>query len=42
MNQEDTSSSTGPMILAFLAGAALGAVVTALVTPKSGPDCAAT
>ena len=40
MNQE-TRPSSSPMpgmLLTFLAGAALGAVVLALVTPKSGPD----
>ena len=40
MHQEkDTPRSTvGPMLLTFLAGAALGAVVTALATPRSGPE----
>ncbi|MBK8724947.1 MAG: YtxH domain-containing protein [Holophagaceae bacterium] len=28
----------GPMLLTFLAGAAVGAVVVALSTPKSGPE----
>jgi gas vesicle protein len=28
----------GAMLLTFLAGAAVGAVVVALTTPKSGPD----
>lgn len=35
MNQE-SSPSLGPSLLIFLAGAAIGAVVVALVTPKSG------
>ena len=38
MNQESTSSSMGPMLLTFLAGAAVGAVVVALTTPKTGPE----
>ena len=38
MNQESTSSSIGTMLLTFLAGAAVGAVVVALTTPKSGPE----
>ncbi len=38
MNKEDTSSSFAPMLLAFIAGVAVGAVVTALATPKSGPE----
>jgi gas vesicle protein len=38
MNQEDTSSSFAPMLLTFIAGVAVGAVITALVTPKSGPE----
>ncbi len=38
MNQENTSSSTGPMLLTFLAGATLGALVVALTTPKTGPE----
>jgi gas vesicle protein len=38
MNQGDTSSSTGPMLLTFLAGIAVGAVIAALATPKSGPE----
>jgi gas vesicle protein len=38
MNQESASSSTGAMLLTFLAGAAVGAVVVALTTPKSGPE----
>jgi gas vesicle protein len=28
----------GPMLLTFLAGAAVGAVVVALTTPKTGPE----
>jgi len=38
MNQENTNSSMGPMLLTFIAGVAVGAVITALVTPKSGPE----
>ncbi|MDR3671323.1 MAG: YtxH domain-containing protein [Holophaga sp.] len=38
MSQEDTSSSVGPMLLTFVAGVAVGAVIAALVTPKSGPE----
>jgi gas vesicle protein len=38
MNQEDASPSIGPMLLTFIAGVAVGAVVAALVTPKSGPE----
>jgi gas vesicle protein len=37
MSQENTSN-IGPMLLTFLAGAAVGAVVVALTTPKSGPE----
>jgi hypothetical protein len=37
MSQENTSSPIGPMLLTFLAGAAVGAVLAALITPKSGP-----
>jgi len=37
MSQESTSN-IGPMLLTFLAGAAVGAVVVALTTPKSGPE----
>jgi gas vesicle protein len=38
MNQEDTSSSFAPALLAFIAGVAVGAVIVALATPKSGPE----
>ena len=38
MSQENTSSSMGTVLLTFLAGAAVGAVVVALTTPKSGPE----
>lgn len=41
MNQEikpENTSSAGPMLLTFLAGTALGAVVVALTTPKTGPE----
>jgi gas vesicle protein len=38
MNQETTSPLVGNMLLTFLAGAALGAVVLALVTPKRGSE----
>jgi len=37
MNQE-TKSSIGTMLLTFLAGAAAGAVVVALTTPRTGPE----
>lgn len=37
MSQEN-SSNMGSMVLTFLAGAAVGAVVVALTTPRSGPD----
>jgi gas vesicle protein len=37
MSQE-TKSSIGPMLLTFLAGAAAGAVLIALTTPKTGPE----
>ncbi len=35
---EQKPSSIGPMLITFLAGAAVGAVVVALTTPKSGPE----
>ncbi len=35
---QDNNSSMGPMLLTFLAGATLGALVVALTTPKSGPE----
>jgi len=38
MSEPKTSSSYGPTLLTFLAGAAVGAVVVALFTPKSGPE----
>lgn len=38
MNQEHASSSVGTLLLTFLAGAAVGAVVVALTTPRSGPE----
>jgi len=37
MNQ-DNSTSMGPILIGFLAGAAVGAVLVALTTPKSGPE----
>jgi gas vesicle protein len=37
MSQE-SNYPMGPMLLTFLAGAAVGAVVVALSTPKSGPE----
>jgi gas vesicle protein len=37
MSDAKTTSYT-PTLLAFLAGAALGAVAVALTTPKSGPE----
>jgi gas vesicle protein len=38
MSTETSSPAVGPILLAFLAGAAAGAVLVALTTPKSGPD----
>lgn len=38
MSQENTSSSVGPTLLTFLAGAAAGALLVALTTPKTGPE----
>jgi len=35
---ESKSSSMGTTLLTFLAGAAVGAVVVALTTPKTGPE----
>jgi gas vesicle protein len=35
---EHKSDSTGSILLTFLAGAAVGAVVVALTTPKTGPE----
>jgi gas vesicle protein len=35
MNQEDTSSSFAPMLLTFIAGVAVGAVIAALATPRT-------
>lgn len=37
MSQEN-NAPVGTMLLTFLAGAAVGAVVMALTTPKSGPE----
>jgi gas vesicle protein len=37
MSQEN-NSNVGPMLLTFLAGATLGALVVALTTPKTGPE----
>ena len=37
MSQENTTP-VGSMLLTFLAGAAVGAVVMALTTPKTGPE----
>ena len=36
--QEQASNSTGNYLLAFLAGAAIGGLVVAMTTPKSGDD----
>ena len=36
--QEQSTSSTGNYLLAFLAGAAIGGLVVAMTTPKSGDD----
>ena len=39
MSQESANTSpVGPLLLTFIAGAALGAVVVALTTPKTGPE----
>lgn len=38
MNYQTTPTTGGSMFLAFLAGSAVGAVVMALTTPKSGPE----
>lgn len=38
MSEPTTCTPKGPMVLTFIAGAALGAVVMALSTPKSGPE----
>lgn len=38
MSESTTCTPKGPMVLTFIAGAALGAVVMALSTPKSGPE----
>lgn len=35
---ESKSSSMGTTLLTFLAGAAVGAVIVALTTPKTGPE----
>jgi len=37
MSQENPSSMV-PMLLTFIAGAAVGGIVAALTTPKSGPE----
>jgi gas vesicle protein len=36
--QEHSSNTVGNVLLAFLAGAAVGGLVVALTTPKSGDD----
>jgi gas vesicle protein len=38
MNQESSSSSVNSLLLTFIAGAAVGAVVVALTTRKTGPQ----
>jgi gas vesicle protein len=38
MSHENDSPSIAPMLLTFLAGFAVGAVVVALTTPKSGRE----
>ena len=38
MNQESNPTGYGSMLLTFLAGAAVGAVVVALTTRKTGPQ----
>ena len=37
MSQENTPAM-GPLLLTFIAGAAVGALVVALTTPKTGPE----
>lgn len=37
MSQEN-SAPIGPMLLTFIAGAAVGAALVALTTPKTGPE----
>jgi gas vesicle protein len=38
MSEPKPSSSYGTTLLTFLAGAAVGAIVVALTTPKTGPE----
>lgn len=38
MSQETNAYPVTPMLWSFLAGAAVGAIVVALTTPKSGPE----
>jgi len=38
MNQETPTSTMSPILLTFLAGATVGAVIVALTTPKTGPE----
>ena len=35
---DQRQNGTGPMIITFLAGATLGALLVALTTPKTGPE----
>jgi len=35
---DERGHSTGALLLAFAAGAVAGAVVAALISPKSGPE----
>jgi gas vesicle protein len=38
MSQEENPTSVATVLMSFLAGAAVGAVVAALITPKTGPE----
>lgn len=38
MSNDGSANAIGGLLIAFLAGAAVGAAVTALMTPKTGPQ----
>lgn len=38
MSNDGNANAVGGLLIAFLAGAAVGAAVTALMTPKTGPQ----
>lgn len=38
MSHDGNANAVGGLLIAFLAGAAVGAAVTALMTPKTGPQ----